>query len=127
MTEAKTLDPAALAVLSAELGEAHPASIVCAINLASDDHALQAPYDALHRDRDTLERARQTLGEEHPTTLACALNHALDLRATGAEDAKTRFSQAVDGLLKTLGPTHPDTVTARQATRADCDTYPIPV
>ena len=126
--EARRLDTAALEMLEEVLGADHPRSIVCAINLASDHYALGDYQTALKRDRETLETAREKLGEEHPTTLACALNYSLDLRATGQEkEAQTCFDAAVEGMLKVQGPTHPATIAARQAVRADCDIYPIPV
>lgn len=126
--EARKLDTAAFDVLEEVLGRNHPRTIVCAINLASDHYALGDYGSALDRDRETLAIAGEVLGEEHPTTLACALNYSLDLRAVGQEgEAEVRFGQAVEGLLKVHGATHPATVSARQAIRADCDIYPIPV
>jgi hypothetical protein len=126
--EARKLDTAAFDILAEVLGRSHPRSIVCAINLASDHYALGDYQAALTRDRETLKTAGETLGTEHPTTLACALNYALDLRAVGEEEkAEVRFGEAVEGLLKVHGATHPATVSARQAIRADCDIYPIPV
>jgi tetratricopeptide repeat protein/NB-ARC domain-containing protein len=126
--EARRLDTAAHELLVHVLGEDHPRSVVCAINLASDHYALGDFQGALERDRDTLARAARTLGREHPTTLACALNHALDLRAVGEEaEAETRFTATVDALRKVHGANHPATISARQAHRADCDIYPIPV
>ncbi|MFB9837870.1 FxSxx-COOH system tetratricopeptide repeat protein, partial [Actinoallomurus acaciae] len=126
--EARKLDAAALTVLTEVLGRDHPRAIVCQINLASDHSALGDNQGALDRDRDALSRARRVLGEEHPTTLACSLNYALDLRAAGEEEeAEARFTEAVDGLRKVHGANHPATLSARQAIRADCDIYPIPV
>jgi hypothetical protein len=126
--EARKLDTAAFTILEEVLGRSHPRTIVCAINLASDHFALTDYQAALDRDRETLAIAREVLGEDHPTTLACALNHALDLRAVGQEEeAEARFGEAVEGLLKVHGATHPATISARQAIRADCDIYPIPV
>ncbi|MGH3374672.1 MAG: FxSxx-COOH system tetratricopeptide repeat protein [Actinoallomurus sp.] len=126
--EARKLDAAAFTVLDEVLGRDHPRTIVCAVNLASDHYALGDYQSALEKDRETLALAGEALGEEHPTTLACAVNYALDLRAVGREDeAETRFGDAVEGLLKVHGATHPATVSARQAIRADCDIFPIPV
>lgn len=126
--EARKLDTAALEVLEEVLGRDHPRAIVCAINLASDHYALGDYQTALARDEETMAIAREKLGEEHPTTLACALNYSLDLRAVGRDrEAEACFDTAVERMLKVHGATHPATIFAQQAIRADCDIYPIPV
>ena len=96
------------------LGEAHPLSLSCAVNLANclADSGELAP--ALNLQHETISRLAAVLGTDHPDTLVCESNLAVTLHNAGREaEAAERRTHALDGLGQVLGSDHPDAIQLR--------------
>ncbi len=120
------MDEAALVALGGRLGEGHPLTLVCAINLATDLAALGRHEEARRRGEAALRHSRVSFGEEHPNTLVCAGNLALDLVAVGAVAEGTALREGtlrrMERALESPGPL---TVRYTRGERIDCDIVPL--
>jgi tetratricopeptide (TPR) repeat protein len=96
------------------VGEAHPHSLICSLNIATalcleDDYAAAQAH--VQRAVGGLE---SRLGPDHPYTLAAKLVQASVLARTGAlADAEAMDEQVAAGRARVLGPQHPDTLRCR--------------
>ena len=100
-TEALALTDETLSPLRVKLGENHPLTLSCAINLASchSDSGDQVTAEAL--ERRTIEQLAEVLGPDHPDTMICLANLSLTMRQAGqiaeAEDLWASASAAWTG------------------------------
>jgi tetratricopeptide (TPR) repeat protein len=116
---------------SQALGPAHPYTLACQTNLASDLRAVGQIGEAAELGRHAHRLLIDVRGATHPYTLACASNLALDLLATD-DDADTEAgedlrTQTILGYADRIGADHPETLAAQRGERIDCDIEPPPM
>jgi hypothetical protein len=125
---ARKLNEESYRSLSRTLGERHPYTLCCAANLSNDLAAMNDYGAASDLSASTLSLSREVRGgDDHPYTLACANNYAIDLGHLGEEAQGQELSaDTVRRFTVVLGPDHPDTNSARDHKRIDCDIEPPP-
>ncbi|MBS2963242.1 tetratricopeptide repeat protein [Actinocrinis puniceicyclus] len=109
--EAREIDQAALAELTAVLGPDSPRTLMTARSLAADLRGLSRYGDALAMDRETYNSFREVLGEDDPGTLMAANNLAISYRLVGDCFTALRIDEETHAKRsEILGPTHPHTL-----------------
>jgi Tetratricopeptide repeat len=85
LSEALTLNEGTLHRMRRKLGEMHPLTLSCAINLANclGDSGEFAAAEAV--ERETISRLGQVLRHDHPDVLVCQANLVVTLRDTQRE------------------------------------------
>jgi len=102
---------AVLAVYQADLGSAHPCTLVALNNICTYQRELGSVQEALRTADAALDAMREKMGDDHPFTLSCAINKANCLHDAGDFDAAASLQrETLDRLQKTLGERHPDTL-----------------
>ena len=102
---------AVLHAYQADLGWAHPSTLVALNNISTYHRELGAIREALRTADIALDAMREKLGDDHPFSLSCAINKANCLHDTGDFDAAASVQrETLDRLQKTLGVRHPDTL-----------------
>ena len=93
--------------MRAKLGDSHPHTLACAVNLANCLSDLGESAVAAEFGEQTRARLRDTLGELHPDTLICAANIAVSLRGSGRQgEARELRAQVLSALEPALGSDH---------------------
>jgi hypothetical protein len=107
------------------LGESHPLTLSCAVNLANclGDSGKNDPAEEL--ERQTIALLRSTLGRDHPDTLVCEANLSVTIRQRGedreAEELRTRV---MADFSRVLGAGHPDGTQLQKWQRINRDLEP---
>jgi Tetratricopeptide repeat len=111
--------------LHARLGEEHPSTLSCAINLANCQADLGQPGHAEALLNQTLARLTATLGAQHPDTLICQANLAVAMREnTRTEEATLLQQRVITALTRQLSQTHPYVTALNLWHRQDRDLEP---
>jgi hypothetical protein len=108
-----------------KLGETHPLTLACAVNVANclGDGGDVGPGEQL--ERETVTQLTAVLGAEHPDTLVCQANLAVTLRDAGRDrEAKDLKAKVLAELAHVLGAGHPDTLQLREGQRINRDLEP---
>jgi MinD-like ATPase involved in chromosome partitioning or flagellar assembly/tetratricopeptide (TPR) repeat protein len=110
------------------LGEEHPQTLVCRLNLANTLHATGDLAEARRLDEFSHGGLLARLGPGHPTVITAASNLAISLRDTGAlQDARQQLQEALRLSRQVLGEDHPNTLAIRDGERINSDIEPQPL
>ncbi|GAA2585128.1 FxSxx-COOH system tetratricopeptide repeat protein [Actinomadura fulvescens] len=103
-----------LAVYRTRLGDTHPHTLSCQVNLASAlrlKEEMRAALDLVWPANEALEKY---LGDEHPYALAATMVLAVLLADMGEEDQARQYEElSARRMASALGPRHPDTLRCR--------------
>jgi hypothetical protein len=117
-----------LAAMTASLGEDHPFTLSCAINLANCLGDLGELAEAEDVERGTLPGLRGRLGPQHPDTLVCEANLAVTLYLAGREEQASELRDRVLAEMDLLlGEDHPNGILLREWERNNRDLEPQPI
>jgi hypothetical protein len=107
------------------LGERHPLTLSCAVNLANCHGDSEDAESAEALERPTIALLRETLGSNHPDTLVCEANLAISLRQAGrVQDAEELRARIVTDFGRVLGASHPDSTQLHKWQRINRDLEP---
>ena len=110
---------------AATLGDSHPLTLSCAVNLANCQGGSGDLEAAEALERQTISQLRETLGRDHPDTLVCQANLAVTLRQTGREaDAEELRARILADFSRVLGAGHPDSAQLHKWQRINRDLEP---
>ncbi|MFE4452491.1 FxSxx-COOH system tetratricopeptide repeat protein [Streptomyces sp. NPDC056796] len=125
---AETLDSQALEGLESTLGAQHINTLTAAMCRANDHYARLDFGQAMAADAGLLPQLVETAGAGHPLTLACTANLGLDRRGLGESEEADRLNrEAVVGIARMLGDSHPWHTAARLHQRIEFDLTPLPM
>jgi cellulose biosynthesis protein BcsQ/tetratricopeptide (TPR) repeat protein len=124
--EAAEVASATLAAFTDALGNDHPCSLSCAINLANCMGDLGRHDEARALEDRTLTGLAR-FGTRHPDTLACQANLAISRRALSEQAEAARLHDAaVQALAEVLGKEHPEVGIVRAGVRLSRELEPEP-
>ena len=108
-----------------KLGDHHPLTLSCTVNLANCRGDSDDPAAAEVLERQSIALLRQALGREHPDTLVCEANLAVSLRQTGrVQEAEELRMRIIADLGRVLGASHPDSAQLQKWQRINRDLEP---
>ncbi|WP_228079258.1 FxSxx-COOH system tetratricopeptide repeat protein [Streptomyces profundus] len=124
--EARSINETCLTRMTEALGPDHPWTLGTALNLSADRNLDGDVESAAQLSRDTVRRAGRFLGGKHPLALSAKVAHATDLRNLRQRaEADRAETEAISGLIATLGSQHAHTVSARARVRPFWDFEPL--
>ena len=108
-----------------KLGERHPLTLSCGVNLANCRGDSGDPETAEALERQIVSLLRETLGRDHPDTLVCQANLAVTLRQAGrAADAEELKARILTDFGRVIGSSHPDSAQLHKWQRINRDLEP---
>jgi hypothetical protein len=111
--------------LQRKLGEAHPLTLSCSVNLANCRGDSNDFETAEALERQTISLLREALGRDHPDTLVCEANRAVSLRQAGRDaEAEELRARIVGDFSRVLGASHPDLAQLHKWQRINRDLEP---
>lgn len=112
--EAETVYRQLIAVQRRVLGEEHPDTLTCGLNLANALWVQGKDDEAEQEYRKVLASSERVLGEEHPDSLACRMGWANALSSQGKDaEAEKLIREVIAIQERVLGVEHPETLTSR--------------
>jgi Tetratricopeptide repeat len=125
---ARELARQTLITMRTRLGDNHPFSLSCAVNLADCLADSEDLSQAEALERETIPRLQEKLGPRHPDTLACEANLAVTLHLAGREpEAERSRARILNELSSVLGSSHPDVALLLGWQHIDRDLEPLPI
>ncbi len=108
-----------------KLGEKHPLTLSCAVNLANCRGDSGDPGAAETLEQQTVTLLREVLGRDHPDTLVCQANLSITLQQAGRDhEAEELRSRILADLTRVLGASHPDSGQLHEWQRINRDLEP---
>ncbi|WP_369274648.1 tetratricopeptide repeat protein [Streptomyces sp. R11] len=110
------------------LGERHPYTRACAVNLANVLAELNELRQAEDLERMAVAGFQPTLGHEHPDTIVSRAKLGVTLRALGRIPESDQLQESTHAqFVRLLGENHPHTVSVREGKRIPRDPEPTAV